>query len=287
MSCPLCAHDRSGPSWVGSTTYGGRTFPYVECLSCHSLYCDPMPDAETLARMYGSDYAASCHEDPAIEDPKERQRVVRWLRQRPGPGTFLDYGCGSGVLLTEAAAVGWRPMGVELDAGVAEAVARRTGATVVSRPAELPDGLADVVHLGDVIEHLTETDRVLAEVLRLIKPGGLLLAQGPLENNASLFTAVLRAVKSVRSASPAEMAPYHVMLATSAGQRRLFARLGLQEVEYTLDEVAWPAPSRLAASDLVRPRALVLYGVRRLSQAASALRPRAWGNRYFYAGRKT
>jgi SAM-dependent methyltransferase len=286
MNCPLCAHDRSGPSWVGATTHGGRTFTYVECLSCRSLYCDPMPDAETLARMYGPDYAASFHEDPAIEDPKEAPRVVRWLEQHPEAGTFLDYGCGSGLLLTEAAQRGWRAIGVELDAGVAEAVAQRTGAMVVSRPAELPAGVADVVHLGDVIEHLTEMDRVLPEVLRLIKPGGLLLAQGPLENNASLFTAVLRAVKSVRGGKPAEMAPYHVMLATSAGQRRLFARLGLQEVEYTLREVAWPAPSRLAVSDLLRPRALALYTVRRLSQAASALRPRAWGNRYFYAGRK-
>lgn len=110
------------------------------------------------------------------------------------PGSALRWcdGCGSGLLLTEAATLGWRTVGVELDARVAEAVAQNTGTTVVSRPAELPDGTADVVHLGDVIEHLTEMDRVLPDVLRLIKPGGLLLAQGPLENNASLSVSALR-----------------------------------------------------------------------------------------------
>ncbi|MGB7925640.1 MAG: class I SAM-dependent methyltransferase [Pyrinomonadaceae bacterium] len=285
MGCPLCHHERARPSWVGSTFYRGREFAYVECLSCRSFYCDPMPDTETLAQMYGPDYATSFQEDPGIDDPKEALRVVRWLQQGTGEGTFVDYGCGKGTLLVEAAKVNWQAVGVEFDAEVAKAVEQRTGARVVSRPAELADGVADVLHLGDVIEHLTEVDLLMPEILRLVKPGGLLLAQGPLENNTTLYTLVLRLTTFVRGARRIEMAPYHVMLATASGQRRLFERFGLEELEYSVREVAWPAPSRLSLSDLKRPRSVGLFTVRILSQAVSALRPRRWGNRYFYAGR--
>jgi SAM-dependent methyltransferase len=285
MACPLCNHENARPSWVGSTFYRGREFTYVECLSCRSLYCSPMPDTGTLSEMYGPDYVTSFQEDPGIDDPKEAMRVVRWLRARP-EGTFIDYGCGTSTLLSEAAKLGWQAVGVEFDDEVAKAVAQRTGARVVSQPLELEDASADVLHLGDVIEHLTEVNRLMPEILRLVKPGGLLLAQGPLENNATLFTVMLRLSKSLRGARQTEMAPYHVMLATAPGQRRLFERFGLETLEYTVREVAWPAPSRLSLSDLKRPRAVGLFTVRRLSQAVSAIRPNRWGNRYFYAGRR-
>jgi SAM-dependent methyltransferase len=245
-----------------------------------------MPDDQTLAEMYGPDYATSFTEDPGIDDPKEALRVMKWLKKREG-GTFIDYGCGAGLLLTEAAKLNWQAIGVELDEEVAKEVERRTGARVVSHTVELADGPhADILHLGDVIEHLTEINRRMPEILRLIKPGGLLLAQGPLENNANLFTMMVRLGRRWRPVGrTTEMAPYHVMLATAEGQRTLFRRFGLEEIEYTVREVAWPAPSRLAFSDTLRPRAVALFIIRRLSQAVSALRPKRWGNRYFYVGR--
>jgi SAM-dependent methyltransferase len=244
-----------------------------------------MPDEETLSQMYGTDYATNFQDDPGIDDPREALRVVRWLQGGAGGGTFVDYGCGAGMLLTEAAKLSWQAVGVELDEEVAKRVEQQTGARVVSNPAELEDGVADVLHLGDVIEHLTEVNRLMPEILRLIKPGGLLLAQGPLENDATAFTMMLRLAKSLRRGTRTEMAPYHVMLASAAGQRRLFERFGLDELEYSVREVAWPAPNRLSLSDLKRPRAVGLFTARRVSQAVSALRPGRYGNRYFYAGR--
>ena len=71
MPCPLCGHAADRPSWLGSTRYRGRDFPYVECPSCHTLYCKPMPDGATLAAMYGVDYQSGFAHDEAIEDPKE------------------------------------------------------------------------------------------------------------------------------------------------------------------------------------------------------------------------
>jgi SAM-dependent methyltransferase len=245
-----------------------------------------MPDDETLARMYGTDYETSFADDPAIADPKEPQRVIEWLR-RNERGTFVDYGCGAGALLAEAVRLNWKAVGVEFDDEVARVVARRTGTEVLSlRAAELlPEPIADVLHLGDVIEHLTRVNQQMPRILRLIKPGGLLLAQGPLEANANLFTATVRVVRRLRPAPRTEMAPYHVMLATAEGQRILFQRFGIEEIEYSIGETAWPAPDNLRLLDLKRPRAVGLFALRRVSQAISRLRPAKWGNRYFFVGR--
>jgi SAM-dependent methyltransferase len=259
---------------------------YVECLSCQSLYCQPMPDERLLARMYSPDYARSVPADPGVSDPKQPQRVVQWLRAAAS-GTFVDYGCGGdGRLLSEAARLNWRAIGVEYDDEVAKVAADRSGAQVVglSQLDSLPPRCADVLHLGDVIEHLTDLDRQVLEILRLLRPGGVLLAQGPLEANANLFTLAVRVSRSLRRLHRTEMAPYHVLLATADGQRRFFERFGLEQLDYSVHEVDWPAPSRLSPADCLRPRPVVMFVLRQISKSVSALRPGRRGNRYFYAG---
>ena len=285
-ACPLCDQRRQRPSWMGSTIFRGQEFRYVECGACRSLSCDPMPDPQTVASMYDAAYFEAGGGHPNIADPRQPDRVMAWL-ERVRPGTFVDYGCGNGSLLVEAADRQWRAVGVELD-GVARRTAARAGVEVLSLSQLAQTGgelQADVLHLGDVIEHLTDMNQQLAAILRLVKPGGLLLAQGPLEANANVFTLLLRMSRRLRQARAANMPPYHVLLATASGQRMLFARFGLEEVEFSVQEVAWPAPSRLSWADAARPRLVGLFVARRVSQMVSRLRPTQWGNRYFYVGR--
>jgi len=246
-----------------------------------------MPDAATLGLMYGTAYGTTGRDD-AVDDPKEPQRVVDWLR-RSGRGSFIDYGCGGGHLLEAARDLGWNACGVEFDSDVAANVERRTGIRVFDHAsqAELRRGPgADVVHLGDVLEHLTDVRADLADILHLVKPGGCLLAQGPLEANNTLFTALLRASRRLRKPAPAEMPPYHVTLATAKGQRDLFARVGLETIEFATHEVDWPAPSVISGSDLRHPRRIALFALRRVSKAITAVSGDRFGNRYFYAGRR-
>jgi SAM-dependent methyltransferase len=282
MSCPLCGEGAGDPAWMGDTRFDGREFHYRECRRCRSLYCDPMPDDATVALMYGPAYAGAFGgDDPFTADAKEPARVVAWLRAHE-PGTFLDFGCGQGELLSAARNAGWRAVGVELDAEVARRVAAATGLDVHASAAALPDGCADVLHLGDVIEHLTRVDEQLRDVLRLVRPGGTLIAQGPLEANDCLFAWTLKLARKLRGTPPGNLPPYHVLLATSDGQRRLFRRLGLEEQQFSMSEVAWPAPARL---DTRRPKAAAMFLLRRASQTLSRARPNAWGNRYLYVGR--
>ncbi len=287
MTCPLCNHNAAVPSWVGSVHYKGKGFPYLACISCESLYCDPMPDTATLAQMYGPEYAHSFAEVEPPADTRDFSPVTSVLKTMPS-GTFIDFGCGGGHLLMEAQHLHWRAYGIEFDEKVAKETEIATKIRVFAYNKDnLIYGLkADVLHLGDVLEHLTDLNHQMPEILSLIKPGGLLIAQGPLENNSNLYTWVVRSLHKFRRKRRIEMAPYHVLLATAKGQRSLFCRFGLEEIEFQVHEVAWPAPDTISLSVLKTPRLAGLYALRRISQMISTYCFTEMGNRYFYIGRK-
>ncbi|MFC1509656.1 class I SAM-dependent methyltransferase [Candidatus Omnitrophota bacterium] len=276
---------RKQTSWYGSTVYKGREFIYVSCMDCGSLYCDKMPDNETLLEMYGIGYAKDVLEDISVKDKSGFLRTAEFLRKTER-GVFIDYGCGKGSLLKMAKELNWKAIGVEFSHETARDTEKSTGVKVFDNSSirGMGFGLADILHLGDVIEHFTDIDTQMQKILKLIKPGGILIAQGPLDNNRNLFIFIISiARKLLRKKN--QIPPYHTMLATSKGQRTLFNRLGLEEVNYCITEVAWPAPDKLLIADLMKPRLVGLFILRCLSQFTSRLLGSDFGNRYFYAGK--
>lgn len=280
-TCLLCGAPADIPPTATTYVWQAYEYRYARCRACRSLSADPLPDAEVLASVYGGGYADLVREPYTIESTKDLGWVGQKLRALGRPGVFLDFGCGQGELLGEVAGLGWRAVGLEYTEEVARRTAAATG-TEVATPAtvdELPP--ADVVHFGDVIEHLIDPLATVAAALRRATPAAVILAQGPLEMGPSLFSAVVR---PGRGGGRREALPTHLLQATSLGQRRFFARLGLAQVEFATSEVDWPAPTTLRGRELLQPRPVALLGLRRLSRAVDALVP-SWGNRYRYEGR--
>jgi SAM-dependent methyltransferase len=114
--------------------------------------------------------------------------VIEGLELPPHP-RILDAGCGSGRTLDDLAALG-TVSGVDASA-VAVRAARERGHTDVhvASVEELPfgDGRVDLVTCLDVIEHTPDDRATLAELLRVTRPGGLLVATVPAY--PSLFSA--------------------------------------------------------------------------------------------------
>jgi 2-polyprenyl-6-hydroxyphenyl methylase / 3-demethylubiquinone-9 3-methyltransferase len=91
---------------------------------------------------------------------------------------LVDVGCGAGLLAPHVAGKGYRHVGVDLVTSALEQAAVHGVAAVRGDATRLPlpDGCADVVSAGEVLEHVTDLATVVAEACRVLRPGGLLVA---------------------------------------------------------------------------------------------------------------
>jgi len=109
-------------------------------------------------------------------EEENRLAILRALEPRPD-GVLLDLGCSDGEVTNRIAARAGvaRVVGVELIEPLAQE-ARSRGIEVVGADlnARLPfeDASFDVIHSNQVIEHLWNTDNMLREIRRLLKPDG-------------------------------------------------------------------------------------------------------------------
>ena len=115
------------------------------------------------------------------------QLCLRWLSRRITPGcSFLDYGCGSGILAIAAARLGaGRVCGIDVDPDALAAAAdnaRRNGVDVSLQSAsERPEDTFDFAAANILANPL----RVLAPALaRAVLPGGQIALSGILESQA-------------------------------------------------------------------------------------------------------
>lgn len=134
--------------------------------------------------------------------PVHVQARLRLLRRALGsrrrPLKLLDLGCGAAENTLPVAAGLGAVEAFGLDAAdTALSQARTRGLAVVQGALDhadlpFPTETFDVVMLAEVIEHLVDTDHVLVEARRVLKPGGVLLVTTP--NLAAWFNRALLAV---------------------------------------------------------------------------------------------
>jgi SAM-dependent methyltransferase len=130
-------------------------------------------------------YEGEWRDAPADPEPWAWDARRRMLLAEARPGErVLDLGCGAGRFVAALAAAGADPVGVE----IAEAALERARAVVPAadlRPLQ-PDGsiplehsAVDLVWCSEVLEHVADVAYLLAEVRRVLRPGGRLLATVP------------------------------------------------------------------------------------------------------------
>jgi SAM-dependent methyltransferase len=107
--------------------------------------------------------------------------TLRWAVTRKyicpvqsAPARVLDVGCGNGQMLSEYRRLGWETHGVEPSESSARQ-ARQGGHEVFTgmlSDAQYPDGFFDAVTMWDALEHIHNPCEVMAEVHRVLRPGG-------------------------------------------------------------------------------------------------------------------
>ena len=156
----------------------------------------PSGDADPGAASFGSDFtsmdsATRTDELLGFLDEVAATEVVREVKRRAtaalelAPGDrILDIGCGTGVDLEEMlepTLPGGHVTGIDVSVAAIEEADRRFAArpeidVLVADVHELPfeDGSFDAARADRVLLHLEQPDRALAEVRRVLAPGGRL-----------------------------------------------------------------------------------------------------------------
>ena len=137
------------------------------------------PDAPTTQAYYdrfAAGYEAERHHGyHRLIDELELELVRRY-------GTGLDVfeaGCGTGLLLREAATFARSAIGLDLSRGML-GPARERGLQVVQgslTDVPLPSASFDLVYSMKVLAHVPPIERAVAELARLVRPGGHLLLE--------------------------------------------------------------------------------------------------------------
>jgi SAM-dependent methyltransferase len=232
-------------------------FALVRCRACGLLRTNPRPAWSELSAAY----AAGRYRMPgeaggeAIYGSAIKSLARRITAFSPRPGRALDVGCGTGELLAALRQDGWAVQGVEPDATLASVGAKHSLAsqskslllTANASPlldifvgdlaaAAFPSEHFDLVILWHVLEHLPEPLATLAEVRRVLQPGGVAVIGVP--NAASLQARLLGRYWAAYDV------PWHLSHFSPGTLGRLLGQAGFRTVRLACFSGSWSIYAR-------------------------------------------
>ena len=227
--------------------YGGAAFPLFECARCGMRFLRAQPTPESLALLYSPEYferdfrcgrsEVGYYDEDAFHD--ENRGLLDAFERLTPPGRLLEVGCAGGWLLKQARERGWAAQGVELSAEAA-ARAHALGLDVHVgdlATARLPADRFDLVYMGDVLEHVPDCRATLAEVTRVLKPGGWLYLRGPITTHSLARSLALAAYRLAGREIVLHEPPYHLWEFTPRPLGRLARAVGLEVRRMTQSKI--------------------------------------------------
>lgn len=187
--CPLC---KSGLFLnnleIKDHAVSKENFILCKCTKCNLLFTNPRPDKESIAPYYDFPEYFS-HEDKAknltqLLYQKVRnysvQKKVKFLSTLHKKGSLLDYGCGTGALLSHAKNRGWKVAGIEPNAKArAQANLKLKGKVKESLDDLEKDKKFDIITLFHVLEHIHDMKKTVNYLIKSLKSNGYILIAVP------------------------------------------------------------------------------------------------------------
>jgi 2-polyprenyl-3-methyl-5-hydroxy-6-metoxy-1,4-benzoquinol methylase len=143
-------------------------------------------------RLDEAGFPAYSHRNPLINWLfwQRLQTAMKYIESRAPYEKVLDFGCGSGVMLSFLAQHSQHVTALDIDLVPLERVKKYIplGENVLvldakqSPISQLAPKSFDLINALDVLEHVDDLPGTLTDLLNLLKPGGQLIVSGPTEN---------------------------------------------------------------------------------------------------------
>lgn len=184
--CKLCGSN------AFETKFSYADFNLVRCKACGLGTLDPMPAIES-AQFYNEDYYRGTLEEGVGFDVLDEEALVEartgmlakidWLLSKRKVDTFLDIGCGVGLLVEAAAKRGLKARGVDVSGFSIEYGSKELGITGLSAgnfEQAIQEGERfDIVYLNHVIEHVPDPVAFVQSCIPYVASGGWLVLETP------------------------------------------------------------------------------------------------------------
>jgi 2-polyprenyl-6-hydroxyphenyl methylase/3-demethylubiquinone-9 3-methyltransferase len=111
------------------------------------------------------------------------KKIIEKLKINPDGKTALEVGCGGGILCEEIARIGFRTFGIDPARQSIKAAMEHSDesglninyATGTGENLQFQDNTFEVVFCCDVLEHIRDLPKVISEISRVLKPGGIFI----------------------------------------------------------------------------------------------------------------
>lgn len=167
-------------------------FEVRRCPHCAVLWCDPTRFSDD----FNPDNEAAYLEVEATIQRENAARLTELLRH-VAPSShprLLEIGCMHGDFVYQARAAGFEAHGADLsETAVVEANRRMPGSVrLATLDSSFADDSLDVVAAFNVVEHMDRPDEFLDQVVRTLRPGGVLIAETPAQESVYHHVLFLR-----------------------------------------------------------------------------------------------
>lgn len=177
-------------------------------------------------------------------NPANFEIIRDWVKPVPGH-RVLDIGCGKGHVVKALRELGVLAEGIDLNPAAAEVALVPQVKTMSATELDYPDDTFDSVVSFHAIEHIPEIDNALAEISRVVKPGGNVLLVYPAEPIRGLY-AVPTAI--ILHRNPLKARQVHVHNLKPAVVASKLTNVGLEPVRSELRLLPSPEYATLAIS---------------------------------------
>lgn len=178
INCNLCQSSKS------RLLFKKNGYRVVQCLNCGLVYINPRASVSHIRDLYKQNESSPFNYYYYLSkiDNKRFRKLFSEINKYKNSGIVLDFGCATGSFMQVAKECGYRTQGVEINPQAAVYARNVLGLDVLTGAINrfsYKESFFDIVHMGDVIEHLSDPLSIMKLLNIFMKKEGLLIITTP------------------------------------------------------------------------------------------------------------